>query len=185
MAERNPVPRDRDNDYTREAADARLEFAREQTGASLEHVGSYSFDPAETSGNVEHFTGVAQVPIGLAGPVKVDGEHAQGDFYVPLATAEGTLVASYNRGMRLLHEAGGVKTTILDDRMQRAPAFLFPSAREARASATGSTATTRASRRQLRPPPRPAACSTSSCIPPAACSTRASTTRRATPPGRT
>jgi len=132
MAERNPVPRDRDNDYTREAADARLEFAREQTGASLEHVGSYSFDPAETSGNVEHFTGVAQVPIGLAGPVKVDGEHAQGDFYVPLATAEGTLVASYNRGMRLLHEAGGVKTTILDDRMQRAPAFLFPSAREAR-----------------------------------------------------
>ena len=49
-----------------------------------------------------------------------------------MATAEGTLVASYNRGMKLLHEAGGVKTTILDDRMQRAPAFLFPSAREAR-----------------------------------------------------
>jgi hydroxymethylglutaryl-CoA reductase (NADPH) len=51
---------------------------------------------------------------------------------VPLATAEGTLVASYNRGMKLLYEAGGVTTTVLDDRMQRAPAFLFPSAREAR-----------------------------------------------------
>jgi hydroxymethylglutaryl-CoA reductase (NADPH) len=50
-----------------------------------------------------------------------------------MATAEGTLVASYNRGMRLLHEAGGVTTTIMADRMQRAPAFLFASAREARA----------------------------------------------------
>ncbi|MEA2429300.1 MAG: hydroxymethylglutaryl-CoA reductase, partial [Thermoleophilaceae bacterium] len=130
---RVPVPRDRDDDYTREAADKRREFAEEQTGASLEHVSSYSFDPAVLTGNVEQFIGVAQVPIGLAGPLLVNGEHAQGEFYVPLATAEGTLVASYNRGMRLLYEAGGVTTTIMDDRMQRAPVFLFPSAREARA----------------------------------------------------
>jgi hydroxymethylglutaryl-CoA reductase (NADPH) len=130
---RIPVPRDRDNDYSREAAQARLEFARERTGATLEHVSSYSFDPAIAAGNIEQFVGVAQVPIGLAGPLLVNGEHAHGEFYVPLATAEGTLVASYNRGMRLLHEAGGVTTTIMDDRMQRAPAFLFPSAREARA----------------------------------------------------
>jgi hydroxymethylglutaryl-CoA reductase (NADPH) len=81
---------------------------------------------------VEQFLGVAQVPIGLAGPLLVNGEHAQGEFYVPMATAEGTLVASYNRGMRLLYECGGVTTTILDDRMQRAPSFLFQSAREAR-----------------------------------------------------
>jgi hydroxymethylglutaryl-CoA reductase (NADPH) len=131
--ERIPVPRDRDNDYTREAARTRLEFARERSGAALEHVASYSFDPAVLSGNVEAFMGVAQVPIGLAGPLLVNGEHARGEFYVPLATAEGTLVASYNRGMRLLYEAGGVKTTVLDDRMQRAPAFVFESAREARA----------------------------------------------------
>ncbi len=133
MSERVPVPRDRDDDYTREAAQKRAEFVREQTGVELEHVTSYSFDPGALSGNVEQFIGVAQVPIGLAGPLLVNGEHAQGEFYVPLATAEGTLVASYNRGMRLLHESGGVTTTILDDRMQRAPAFLFPSAREARA----------------------------------------------------
>jgi hydroxymethylglutaryl-CoA reductase (NADPH) len=129
---RVPVPRDRENDYTREAAERRLEFVRERTGASLEHVSSYSFDPAILSGNVEQFVGVAQVPIGLAGPLLVNGEHAQGEFYVPLATAEGTLVASYNRGMRLVYEAGGVTTTILDDRMQRAPVFIFKSAREAR-----------------------------------------------------
>src|ERR687887_1197445 len=130
---RVPVPRDREDDYTREAASARRAFAEDRSGASLEHVSSYSFDPAILTGNVEHFVGVAQVPIGLAGPLLVNGEHAQGEFYVPLATAEGTLVASYNRGMRLLYEAGGVTTTIMDDRMQRAPVFLFASAREARA----------------------------------------------------
>jgi hydroxymethylglutaryl-CoA reductase (NADPH) len=129
---RVPVPRDRENDYTREAAEQRRAFAEERTGASLEHVSSYSFDPSVLTGNVEQFVGVAQVPIGLAGPLLVNGEHAQGEFYVPMATAEGTLVASYNRGMRLLYEAGGVTTTIMDDRMQRAPAFLFESARQAR-----------------------------------------------------
>src|SRR3954451_24102901 len=126
------VPRDRTNDWTDDAARKRQEFVRERTGVSLQHVPHYSFDPAITGGNVEQFLGVAQVPIGLAGPLLVDGEHAQGEFYVPMATAEGTLVASYNRGMRLLHECGGVTTTILDDRMQRAPSFLFKSAREAR-----------------------------------------------------
>jgi hydroxymethylglutaryl-CoA reductase (NADPH) len=133
--ERIPVPRDRDDDYTDDAARARRDFARERTGVELEHVGRHSFDPAILTGNVEQFIGVAQVPIGLAGPLLVNGEHAQGEFYVPLATAEGTLVASYNRGMRLLYEAGGVTTTIMDDRMQRAPAFLFDSARGARAFA--------------------------------------------------
>jgi hydroxymethylglutaryl-CoA reductase (NADPH) len=131
--QRTSIPRDREDDYTREAAEARRAFLRERTGASLEHVSSYSFDPAVLPGNVEHFTGVAQVPIGIAGPLRVNGEHARGDFYVPLATAEGTLVASYNRGMKLLREAGGVTVTVMDDRMQRAPSFVFPSAREARA----------------------------------------------------
>jgi hydroxymethylglutaryl-CoA reductase (NADPH) len=130
---RAPIPRDRENDYTPEAAAARVAFLRERTGASLEHVASQSFDPEQTRGNIEHFTGVAQVPLGIAGPLLVNGEHAQGEFYVPMATAEGTLVASYNRGMKLLRAAGGVTTTVMDDRMQRAPAFLFESAREARA----------------------------------------------------
>ena len=84
-----------------------------------------SFDPTILRGNVEHFVGVAQVPIGLAGPLLVDGEHAQGEFYVPMATAEGTLVASFNRGMRLLHAAGGVTTTIMDD-LRGCDGFLWP-----------------------------------------------------------
>jgi hydroxymethylglutaryl-CoA reductase (NADPH) len=130
---REPVPRDRDNDYTREAAQMRREFLRERTGAELEHVGGFSFEPDVLPGNIEQFIGVSQVPIGVAGPLLVHGEEAEGEFYVPLATAEGTLVASYNRGMKLLYAAGGVKTTVVDDRMQRAPCFIFESAREARA----------------------------------------------------
>jgi hydroxymethylglutaryl-CoA reductase (NADPH) len=126
------IPREPDNDYSAEAAAARREFATAQSGSSLDHVGSFSVDPATLPGNIESFTGVAQVPIGLAGPLLVDGEYAQGDFYVPMATTEGTLLASYNRGMKLLRAAGGVKVTVVDEAMQRAPAFLFESAREAR-----------------------------------------------------
>jgi hydroxymethylglutaryl-CoA reductase (NADPH) len=126
------IPRDGENDYTAEAAASRREFVREQTGAELENVGSFSLDPGSAAGNVENFAGVAQVPIGLAGPLLVDGEHAKGEFYVPMATTEGTLVASYNRGMKLLRECGGVKVTVVEDAMQRAPVFMFESAREAR-----------------------------------------------------
>ena len=130
--ERIRIPRDRENDYTTEAAEQRRTFVRERTGARLEHVGSYSFDPSVLPGNIEHFTGVAQVPLGIAGPLRIHGEHANGTFLVPLATTEGTLVASYNRGMRLLSECGGVKTTIVDQRMQRAPVFVCEDARAAR-----------------------------------------------------
>jgi hydroxymethylglutaryl-CoA reductase (NADPH) len=113
-------------------ADQRRAFVEEQTGVALDHVGRYSFDPDVLRGNVENFTGVAQVPIGLAGPLVVRGEHAQGEFFVPMATTEGTLVASYNRGMRLLRECGGVRTTVVDDHMQRAPVFILDDAVQAR-----------------------------------------------------
>ena len=126
------IPRDPDDDYSAQAAAARAEFIRQRTGVDAKHVGSYSIDPSTLAGNVEHFIGAAQVPIGIAGPMLVDGEHANGEFFVPLATTEGTLVASYNRGMKLARLAGGVKVTVIDDAMQRAPVFMFESAREAR-----------------------------------------------------
>src|SRR5262249_46337677 len=100
--------------------------------ARLRHVNHYSIDPAALPGNIENFMGVAQVPIGLAGPLLVNGEHAQGEFYVPLATTEGTLVASYNRGMKTLHPSGGITCTVCSDAMQRAPVFIFENARQAR-----------------------------------------------------
>lgn len=126
------IPRDREDDYSPGAAAKRREFAGEMSGASLDHVSRFSLPPESLPGNIEHFIGAAQVPIGLAGPLLVNGEHAQGEFYVPMATTEGTLVASYNRGMKMLRAVGGVKVTVVDDAMQRAPAFIFDSAREAR-----------------------------------------------------
>jgi len=126
------IPRSKEDDYTCEMADARRRVVSEITGAELTHVGRYAFDPGVLRGNIESFAGVAQVPIGFAGPLRVNGEHAQGDFYVPLATTEGTLISSYNRGMKLLREAGGVTATVIDDAMQRAPVFVFEDARRAR-----------------------------------------------------
>lgn len=126
------IPRDKNNDYTEVMAQKRRDFAESKTSTELNHIGHYSVDPGLTAGNIENFIGVAQVPMGLMGPLLVDGEHAQGEFYVPMATSEGTLVASYNRGASLLREAGGAKVTVVDDAMQRAPVFIFEDARQAR-----------------------------------------------------
>lgn len=129
---RPAVPRDRDDDQSADAVGARRRFLAEQTGATPKHLFAGSFDAHETRGNIENFIGVAQVPVGLAGPLLVNGEHAQGEFLIPLATTEGTLVASYSRGMKALNLAGGVTCTVVDDRMQRAPVFEFDDARQAR-----------------------------------------------------
>lgn len=132
VSRKPPVPRNKDDDYSETAAQARRDFARTHTNVDLTHASRYSIEPASVRGNIENFFGVAQVPVGMAGPLLIDGEHAQGEFYIPLATTEGTLVASYNRGMRLLSECGGVKVTVVEQFMQRAPVFFFENAREAR-----------------------------------------------------
>lgn len=126
------IPRAKGDDYDDEIIKIRQKFLEEYTGKKLEHVNHYSFDPHIVDGNCEHFIGVAQVPVGIAGPMKVNGEHAQGEFLIPLATAEGTLVASYNRGIKLINLSGGATVTIQDDAMQRAPVFVFENAKGAR-----------------------------------------------------
>lgn len=130
--ERVVIPRSDRDDYDEEIIKIRQKFVEDYTGKKLEHITHYSFDPHITAGNCEHFTGVAQVPMGFAGPLVVNGEHAQGEFLIPMATAEGTLVASYNRGIKLINACGGVKCTVVDDAMQRAPVFVMEDARAAR-----------------------------------------------------
>ena len=132
MSKTDRIPRDKKNDYSRDMASQRAAFATAMTGAKLDTISSYTIDPALTQGNIENFTGTAQVPLGIAGPLKMVGEHAQGDFYIPMATTEGTLLASYSRGMRVISESGGVRATVVKHSMQRAPVFLFESALEAR-----------------------------------------------------
>lgn len=132
VKERVKIPYNKTNNYDDSMIKKRQEFVEEFSGVKLDHVTKYSIDPKVTEGNIENFTGVAQVPIGFAGPLRVNGEYAKGDFIIPLATSEGTLVASYSRGMKVINLSGGVTTTFSVDRMQRAPVFEFDSARGAR-----------------------------------------------------
>jgi hydroxymethylglutaryl-CoA reductase (NADPH) len=132
QAGRVRIPRSTEDDYAAAAIQARQQFAADFTKQEFKHLKHYSFDPHDLRGNCESFVGVAQVPVGLAGPLLVNGEHAQGEFLIPLATTEGTLVASYNRGIQVLNLCGGVKCTVIGDAMQRAPVFVFDDARGAR-----------------------------------------------------
>ena len=78
--ERVAVPRDKEDDFSLEAVQARRAFAEQHAGTSLEHVSGFSFDPHLATGNVESFPRVAQVPIGLARPLLVHREHPQGEL---------------------------------------------------------------------------------------------------------
>ncbi|WP_247236470.1 hydroxymethylglutaryl-CoA reductase [Telluribacter sp. SYSU D00476] len=135
QSEQEPVvgiPRDSVNDYSTEAISQRQQYMRDFTKTQPEHLTHYSFGAGLVKGHCENFVGVAQVPIGLAGPLLVNGEYAQGEYLIPMATTEGTLVASYNRGMKLINKCGGVTCTVQDEGMQRAPVFQLADARAAR-----------------------------------------------------
>ena len=96
------------------------------------HLSHYSLDLAEAmKRNIENPIGTVQIPVGLAGPLQINGEHAQGDYYVPLATSEGALVASVNRGCSVTKAAGGATVRIIDDKMTRAPVIQADSVTEA------------------------------------------------------
>jgi hydroxymethylglutaryl-CoA reductase (NADPH) len=82
-------------------------------------------------GNIENAIGLLRMPIGLAGPLRVNGMAAKGDYPVPLATTEAALVASYHRGCRLLTAAGGCTAMVLYESLSRAPGFVFETAADA------------------------------------------------------
>lgn len=75
--------------------------------------------------NIEHFIGTVKIPVGIAGPLQINGQYAQDQFLVPLATTEAALVASYNRGSQLITAAGGATALILDEGVSRTPGFGF------------------------------------------------------------
>jgi hydroxymethylglutaryl-CoA reductase (NADPH) len=105
------------------AAEARRRFVEAETGADLSAVGEYVFAAGKVDPNVENLLGAAQVPMGVAGPVPVDGGAASGEYYLPLATTEGALVASVNRGLGTIRAAGGATARVTDAGMTRAPVF--------------------------------------------------------------
>ena len=119
------VPRFDKQGYSDEAVTDRRKWVEERTGATLSHVGSYSFPGEQMRGNIENPIGTVQMPLGVAGPLLIHGSHAQGTFYVPLATTEGALVRSYERGMVTLTRSGGVTTRIYLDENRVSPVFLL------------------------------------------------------------
>ncbi|MCL4346992.1 MAG: hydroxymethylglutaryl-CoA reductase [Candidatus Thermoplasmatota archaeon] len=108
---------------TRKDAEERRRIVENAAGFTPEHLYRHSFEPEIASHNIENFIGVTQIPLGIAGPLKVRGKKARGSFFVPLATTEGALVATINRGCSVITEAGGAYARVMKDEMTRAPVF--------------------------------------------------------------
>ena len=125
------VPRMKHQGYDTGCVRSRREWVEKKTGCRLKHVGSYSISSEEMRGNVENPVGAVQIPLGVAGPLLIRGNHANGTFYVPLATTEGALVRSYERGMVALTRAGGVSVRVHMDENLVSPVFLFEDVAEA------------------------------------------------------
>jgi hydroxymethylglutaryl-CoA reductase (NADPH) len=115
------------------AAAARRQVVESEADASLGSVGDYGFPAATADPNIENMIGAVQVPMGVAGPIAVDGGAAEGEAYLPLATTEGALLASVNRGCSVLNAAGGVSVRVLKSGMTRAPVFRVADVVEAEA----------------------------------------------------
>ena len=88
--------------------------------------------PADAlAGNIENLIGFARVPVGVIGPLRIRGAHAQGDFYVPLATTEGAMLASYQRGSQAISRSGGATAICIAESVSRSPGFVFDRISEA------------------------------------------------------
>lgn len=115
------------------ATAARRLIVAEQSGADLETAGAYAFDAADADPNIENMVGAVQVPLGVAGPVRIDGGALAGERYLPMATTEGALVASINRGCSVINAAGGATARVTKSGMTRAPVFRVADVAEAEA----------------------------------------------------
>jgi len=101
------------------------------TGHKLDASAHTAFAAEDVRTNIENLVGAVEVPLGIAGPLRVNGTYAKGSFYVPFATTEGTLVSTYQYGMRAISEAGGANAYVLGDALDITPCFILAEARDA------------------------------------------------------
>lgn len=118
-------------DFTEQAHAERIRTLADQ-GICLDRILPSCGDPssAELAGNIENFIGYAKLPMAVIGPLRINGSEANGDFYVPMATSEGALAASYHRGANLISHCGGATVMCLTESVSRAPCFAFNNLRE-------------------------------------------------------
>jgi len=121
------------NDFTAAGLAARQAFLKTECGfdtAALEGADGRP-SPEALQGNIENLVGMVQIPVGMLGPLRINGLYAHGDYMVPLATTEGAMIASYHRGAYVLSLAGGVSAMCLAESVSRAPGFAFDNLIEA------------------------------------------------------
>ncbi len=118
------------------AATVRRRVVAEQSGVDVDPFGEYGFDATDAEPNIDNMIGGIELPIGVAGPVRVDGGAFDGDRYLPMATTEGALVASANRGCSVIDAAGGAVARVTKSGMTRAPVFRVTDVAEAEALAS-------------------------------------------------
>nr|WP_232179339.1 hydroxymethylglutaryl-CoA reductase (NADPH) [Methanococcus vannielii] len=100
----------------------RRKYLEKVSNVKTNHIENYTIDEKlAMQKNIENMIGVVQIPLGFAGPLLVNGAFAKGEFNVPLATTEGALVASVNRGCSIITKCGGATVRVIDDKMTRAP----------------------------------------------------------------
>lgn len=129
------IPRSATDDRAPEVVAERRALCESEAGRDLVHLGGVPVPAAETKGKVENLIGFAQVPVGIAGPLRVDTSDGVREVYVPMATTEGALVASYSRGMRLLRTGGAVRARVLKEGLSQHPILVFAGGAEAERAA--------------------------------------------------
>lgn len=117
------IPRFGSKDYESDNVGSRLHWLEEIRQKEFPHIAGKQVEFECCQGNIENIIGFAQVPIGLAGPLRINGTHANGEFYVPLATTEGAITTTYNIGMRLITENGGAAVQVKDKGAHVTPMF--------------------------------------------------------------
>ncbi|MCC7014970.1 MAG: 3-hydroxy-3-methylglutaryl-CoA reductase [Planctomycetes bacterium] len=125
------IPRSADDDCAPPIVAERRRLAERSAGRELAHLAGRAVDPAQARGNVENSIGFAQVPVGLAGPLLVHASSGAREVYVPMATNEGALVASYSRGMRVTSAAGGVRARVVREALTQHPMLVYAGVEEA------------------------------------------------------
>ena len=126
------VPKFGSADYCSENVNNRKQWLEKKTDTDLLHVGGVPVPTEVWKGNIENLIGTIQIPLGICGPLLVKGEHADGTFYVPMATTEGAIITTYSTGMRLVTQSGGVNVSVQDNFSHVSPMFRVKNLAEAK-----------------------------------------------------